>query len=173
MNVEPQIGFYTPEQKERWDKTLNGCGYYQVVGDQAYTYLVHVISRMVRNDANPKTVLVIGAADRCWQFFERMTDREVIDGPSFHEPRFFRFSDRHSDEWGMIYKTLESEMDADQFRNFIATSVEKQYYPIAAVVIFDDGLTDGKAKHARMRKLVSDLTVADRPEPVELDFLGD
>jgi hypothetical protein len=30
-----------------------------------------------------------------------------------------------------------------------------------------------QAKHARMRKLVSDLTVAERPEPVELDFLGD
>src|ERR1700681_4661714 len=41
--------FYTPEQKEQWDKTLNGPGYYQVVGEQAYTFLVHKISRMVDN----------------------------------------------------------------------------------------------------------------------------
>lgn len=142
---ETTIGLYTPEQKDQWDKTLNGPGYYQVVGEQAYTFLVHKISRIVDNVADPKTVLVIGDARRCWGFFERMEDREVIDGPAFHQPRFFRYSDRTADDDGEhIYKTLESEMDAEQFRNFIATSVEKQYYPIAAVVVFDDGFTDGK-----------------------------
>lgn len=144
MNVKPQIGFYTPEQKERWDKTLNGSGYYQVVGDQAYTYLVHVISRLVGNIADPRTVLLIGDEERCYWFLERMTERDVIDGPLFMEPRFFRFHDRDTDDGERTYKTLESEMDAERFRNFIATSVEKAYYPIAAVVIFDDGFTNGE-----------------------------
>jgi hypothetical protein len=35
-------------------------------------------------------------------------------------------------------------MDAEQFRGFIATSVENRYYPIGAVVIFDEGFTDGE-----------------------------
>jgi hypothetical protein len=144
MNVKTQLGVYTPEQKERWDKTLNGSGYYQVVGDQAYTYLVHVISRLVDNVADPKTVVLIGDGNRCFSFLERMAEREAIDGVYFMEPRFFRFNDRDTDNGVRIYKTLESEMDAEQFRNFIATSVEKAYYPVPAVVVFDDGYTDGE-----------------------------
>jgi AAA domain len=140
-----ETGIYTPEQKELWDKTLNGPGYYQAVGEQAYTFLTHRVGQMVSNDADPKTVLVIGDAFKCESFFERMTEREVIDGVVFHQPRFFRFEDRStSDNSEYIYKTLESEMDAEQFRNFIATSVDKEYYPVCAVVVFDDGFTNGK-----------------------------
>ena len=136
---------YTPEQKELWDKTLNGPGYYQVVGEQAYTFLAHRISNMVGNDADPKTVLLIGSEENKVAFLQRMTEREVIDGVVFCEPRFFFFSDRISaDNTEHVYKTLESEMDAEEFRNFIATSVEKAYYPVCAVVVFDDGWTDGK-----------------------------
>jgi len=143
--IEQQTCIYTDEQKDRWDKTLSGSGYYQVVGEQAYTYLTHQIRRMVDNDADPKTVLVIGNARKCWEFFKTMTELEVIDGPEFHQPRFFRFNDRNSDDGVSVCKTLESEMDAEQFRNFIATSVDSLYYPIGAAVIFDDGFTDGEA----------------------------
>ena len=96
---------YSPEQKEQWDKTLNGPGYYQVVGEQAYTYLTHRIRYMVENPADPKTVLLIGSSSKCGKFLERMVDCEVIDGLMFMEPRFFRFDDRPDDEGDTIHKS--------------------------------------------------------------------
>jgi hypothetical protein len=128
---------YTPEQKERWDKTLNGPGYYEVTGEQAYTYLTHHISSTVGNVDDPKTVLLIGTEKDKFAWLEKMTECEVIDAPVCCEPRFFFFNDRY-EESERVSKTLLSEMDAEQFRNFIATSVEKTYYPIAAVVVFDE-----------------------------------
>jgi hypothetical protein len=145
MNDQTASWIYTAEQKEKWGKTLNGPGYYQVVGEQAYTYLTHQIKNMVDNVVDPKTVLLIGSEELCVAFLQQMEEQEVIDDVLCHQPRFFRFDDRETDEWDYIPKNLQSEMDAERFRNFIATSVEKEYYPIAAVVIFDEGWTDGKS----------------------------
>jgi hypothetical protein len=143
MSTQTTTWVYTAEQKEQWDKQRGMSGYHQVVGGQAYTYLVHTIARLVDNPDDPKTVLLIGAEERCAEFLKEMVKRETIDAVLCHQPKFFRFEDRDHDG-EQIDLSLQSEMDAERFRNFIATSVEKEYYPIAAVVIFDEGLTDGK-----------------------------
>ncbi len=143
MSTQTPTRFYAAEQKEAWDK-LTGPGHYEAGGEQAYTYVVHRVARMVDNDANRKTVLVIGSEEQAVAFFEQMTERETIDGPAFHEPKFFWFRDDEDDEGSPLPRSLQSEEDAESFRNFIATSVEKQYHPIAAVVILDDGIYDGK-----------------------------
>jgi hypothetical protein len=141
MSTQSTTWVYTAEQKEQWDKERGTSGYHQVWGEQAYTYLVHTIGRLVDNCEDPKTVLLVGNEEDCCWFLQEMVERETIDDVMCHQPKFFRFSDRdHDGKW--IAKTLQSEMDAEQFRHFIATSVDKEYYPIAAVVIFDEGLTD-------------------------------
>lgn len=88
-------------------------------------------------------MLLIGTKETVVKFLECQEQEGHIESAIAHEPRFFWFNNRETDG-EYIAKTLESEMDAEQFRNFISTSVEKEYYPIAAVVIFDEGLTDGK-----------------------------
>ena len=131
--------FYAAEQKELWDKQRGTSGYHQVLGEQAFTYLGHTVKKLVGNPDDPKTVLLIGSEERCIEFLEMMVELEVFDSVGAHQPEFFRFEDRvHDGEW--IDKSLHSEMDAEEFRNFIATAVEKEYYPIAAVVIFDERL---------------------------------
>ena len=86
----------------------------------------------------------LATEDRCERLLSWMVAEEVIDSLMCHQPRFFLFNDRPTDDGDWEPLTLESEMDAERFRNFIATSVEKEYYPIAAVVIFDEEFTDGK-----------------------------
>lgn len=143
--------FYTAEQKALWDKTLNGPGSYQVVGEAAYTWLVHKIGRAALNADDPTTCLLIGSEEKCGEFLIRVKEHTNLEdiittdayGMVGWEPAFFRFSDRdHQGE--RIEKNLCSEMDAEQFRNFISTSVAKAYYPVRNVVVFDDGLTNGK-----------------------------
>lgn len=134
-----ELASYTAEQKELWEATLKGPGFYDVLGPQAYTFLVNKIARIVNSDDDPKTVLVIGDAERCEEFFYWMTNAGVIDGVEYHQPKFFRFSDRlTADSSDYVPLTVRSEMDTDHFRDFIATSVDKCYYPIAAVVLFED-----------------------------------
>src|SRR4051812_5394133 len=101
---------YTAEQKERWGKTLTGPGYYQVVGEQAFTFLGHTIARLVDNPDDPKTVLLIGTEERCSEFLREMVKCEVIDSVPCYEPKFFRFEDREHDG-DCIDKSLLSEMD--------------------------------------------------------------
>lgn len=144
MSTQTTNWVYTAEQKEQWDKQRRTSGYHQVAGDQAFTYLCQVVKRLVDSVANPKTVLLIGPTHRCERLLSWMVAEEVIDSLMCHQPRFFLFNDRPTDDGDWEPLTLESEMDAERFRNFIATSVEKEYYPIAAVVIFDEGFTDGQ-----------------------------
>jgi hypothetical protein len=143
MNDQTTTWVYSAEQKALWDKCVGKSGYHQVVGEQAYTFLVHTIARLVDNPDDPKTVLLVGTSQKCSEFLEQMVEREVIESVWQHQPKFFRFDDRDHDGED-IEKSLLSEMDAEQFRNFIATSLEKEYYPIAAVVIFDQGYTNGE-----------------------------
>ena len=140
MSTQTSTWVYTAEQKEAWDK-LTGSGYYQAWGSQAFTYLCHKVRGMVDNVDDPKTVLLIGSGKECERFLQKMVECEVIDSVWAHQPKFFRFDDREHDGES-IDKSLQSEMDAEQFRTFIATSVDLTYYPIAAVVIFDGGLTN-------------------------------
>jgi hypothetical protein len=144
MNTQTTTWVYTAEQKEQWDKQRGTSGYHQVAGDQAFTYLCQLLKRLVDSVADPKTVLLIGPNHRCERLLSSMVADGVIDSLMCHQPRFFLFNDRPTDDGGWEPLTLESEMDAERFRNFIATSVEKEYYPIAAVVIFDEGATDGQ-----------------------------
>jgi AAA domain-containing protein len=145
MTTQTTTWMYTPEQKVLWDKSLSTSGYYQVTGEQAFTFMSHNVRRIVANYVNPKTVLLVGSTTRCERLLKYMVDEEVIDDVLCHQPRFFRFDDRYDlDARKYIARTPESEMDAECFRNFIATSVDKQYFPIGAVVIFDGGFTNGK-----------------------------
>jgi hypothetical protein len=134
------------EQEKAWDK-LRGPGLYQAEGSQAITYTHHRVAGLVCNPANPKTVLVIGNGRNANEFFKRQEKLESFVGGA--EPTFFRFSDYRNEVDGEVdHRNLNSEMDAEKFRNFIATSVEKQYYPVAAVVVLtEDWEYDGELKY--------------------------
>ena len=60
MSNQTTSWVYTAEQKEQWDKERGTSGYHQVAGDQAFTYLCQVLKRLVDNNVDPKSVLLIG-----------------------------------------------------------------------------------------------------------------
>jgi hypothetical protein len=145
MNNQVAQRYYTAEQKQEWDK-LTGPGLYQVEGPASRMYVGHRVARCFNNPDDPKTVLLIGSQDDAVEFLQMMVDCTVIDSVACHEPKFFWFQDREYDD-EYVSRSLQSEMDAERFRNFIATSVEKLYYPIAAVVVLDAGWFEGKLPH--------------------------
>ncbi|MGD0510874.1 MAG: AAA family ATPase [Candidatus Micrarchaeaceae archaeon] len=139
--------FYTSEQREEWQKEFNGPGLYSVEDAAAKMFAAHKVRQLVDNPDDPGTELFIGTEEAFLEHLETMVDLEVIDSVMSHQPKFFRFEDReHDGEW--IARSLWSEEDAERFRNFIATSVEKLYHPIKAVwVAREDGFYDGRLKY--------------------------
>ncbi len=79
MSTQTTTWVYTAEQKEQWDKQRGTSGYHQVFGEQAYTYLVHTIARLVDNPDDPKTALLIGTEEDCCEFLQEMVKRDTID----------------------------------------------------------------------------------------------
>ncbi|MGB8112221.1 MAG: AAA family ATPase, partial [Candidatus Sulfotelmatobacter sp.] len=89
------------------------------------------------------------------KFLDKMTKRGVIDGPVFCEPKFFWFSDYEAEDYDpededctLDHRNLNNELDAEKFRNFIATSVDKRYRPIKSVLVLTENWEyDGKLKY--------------------------
>jgi hypothetical protein len=132
------------EQQTAWDR-LKGPGLYRAEGSDGYEEVLTRTALHLGDPSDPHTVLLIGKEKDVVPYLERMTKRGIIDGPAFCEPNFFWFQDYAAEDYDpedmeLDHRSLRSELDAERFRNFISTSVERQYYPIKSVVVFDCGL---------------------------------
>ena len=136
--LEQQTKYYTEEQKERWDKQ-QGPGLYTCDGEAVYTYLIHRLKWHVLNPDNPHTVLVIGNENDATEFFRAMEEQGAIEWYASHQEdgKFFWYQERSFDGEG-IAPSLRSEMDTERFRNFIATSSDKSFNPVSAVVVLEE-----------------------------------
>ena len=101
-------------------------------------------------------MLIIGNEKNTVKFLDKMTKRGVIDGPVFCEPKFFWFSDYEAEDYDpededctLDHRNLNNELDAEKFRNFIATSVDKRYRPIKSVLVLTENWEyDGKLEYS-------------------------
>lgn len=128
---------YTKEQREEWDK-VTGPGLYSVEGEAAYQYVCHLIKWMLLDRADPKTIILIGTEDERARFLKTMIDEGVLEVGEI-EPWFFFYQDYIPDgDDDYVPRSLASEVDTEEFCNFIRHSKAKSYWPVGAVVLLGE-----------------------------------
>jgi|SRR5580658_5012547 hypothetical protein len=134
------------ELREEWDK-VTGPGLYSVLGDAAYQYMCERIKWISTDRSDPHTILVIGTDDEKIRFFKQMVEMGVLDEGEFH-PWFFFYNDYVPEgEDDDQPRSTRSEVDTEDFCNFIRNARIKQFHPIAAVVILYEDSGEGTQKH--------------------------
>lgn len=140
---------YTKEQREEWDKVTEP-GLYSVIGDAAYQYLCHRIKWMLLDRGDPKTIVLIGTDDERERFIKVLIEEGVIEFGEFH-PWLFFYNDylpegEIKDEYGYYPRSTASEVDTEDFCNFIRHSRTKGFWPVGAVVILNENCGDEKSQ---------------------------
>jgi len=130
------------ERHKLWSSRFGEPGYYQVRGQSAQEFVMRRLASLVEDGADPRTVLLVGEFEWTEKYGHWLTDHDY----RAEERHYFHFSDRRDDDGDICHCNLQSEMDAEKFRNYIATSVDHRYYPIVAVVIQDAWGNEGKYK---------------------------
>jgi hypothetical protein len=129
------------ELREEWDK-VTGPGLYSVLGDAAYQYMCERLKWISLDRGDPHTILVIGSDDEKARFFKQMVEMGVVDEGEWN-PWFFFYNDYVPEgEEDYQARGTTSEVDTEDFCNFIRNARVKEFYPVGVVVILYEDLGD-------------------------------